>query len=168
LVPRVSWQRPLPRGTAALTEHDLIFPAKSFYDTGGVGRSISLVAISGTLTGKGIAYPNNQYSIGCYGEINECVVAYVEAIGGAQVSRMSAPARYPIVKFTAFEVVAQEELTEWNCIRTTFTIDRRQQMLLWVDEPINQTKPACKNTEQGIRKYTIEDSASWKRKFDKK
>ena len=34
-------------------------------------------------------------------------------------------------------------------------------LILTVEEPINQTKPTCKNTDTNIRKYSIEDSPAW-------
>jgi hypothetical protein len=157
-----------PRSAAAISENDIVFSSKGFYDTGGEGRQISLVAIWGTLTGPDMAYPNNHYSIGCYGDTQECLVANVQAIGGLQIGRMDAPARYPIVKFTKAEVVAREETSDFSCTRTTFTIDRTQQIALWVEEAINQTKPACKNTKPGMRKFTIEDSPQWRKIFGKK
>jgi hypothetical protein len=46
-------------------EEQLVFAPKNFYDSKGTGAS-GLVAISGTLTGKGLGYPNNTYAVSCY------------------------------------------------------------------------------------------------------
>jgi hypothetical protein len=70
---------------------------------------------------------------------------------------------YPIVKWNDYEVIAQEEPTLSGCFRVTITINRKRETLLWVEEPINQTKPSCKDADTTIRKYSIEDK-SWSRK----
>jgi hypothetical protein len=80
-----------------------VFALKNFYDIG------QAVGILGTLTGKGLAYPNNTYAVSCYGEYKACFVAYVEQIGHNQIGRMENPLAYPIVKWTEDEVIAQEE-----------------------------------------------------------
>jgi hypothetical protein len=67
------------------------------------------VGISGTLTGKDMAYPNNTYAISCIREAKACFVSYVQQIGHDQIGRMENPSAYPIVKWTEYEVVAQEE-----------------------------------------------------------
>jgi hypothetical protein len=56
----------------------------------------------------------------------------------------------------------------FGCYRVTMTIDRKREAFLWVNEPINQTKPSCKDADTTIRKYTIEDSPGWKKIFGKK
>ncbi len=35
--------------------------------------------------------------------------------------------------------------------------------MLWVEEPVNQTKPFCKDAKNETRKFTIEDSPAWKK-----
>jgi hypothetical protein len=45
----------------------------------------------------------------------------------------------------------------------TITIARTSKILLWVEEPVNQTKPFCKDAKNETRKMTIEDSPSWNR-----
>jgi hypothetical protein len=47
-------------------EDNIIFAAKSFYDSKRFGDDFGLVSISGTLTGKELAYPNNAYSVSCH------------------------------------------------------------------------------------------------------
>jgi hypothetical protein len=75
---------------------------------------------------------------------------------------MENPGDYPIVKWNDYEVIAQEEPTLSGCFRVTITINRKRETLLWVEEPINQTKPSCKDADTTIRKYSIEDSPRWK------
>jgi hypothetical protein len=119
------------------------------------------VAISGTLTGKGLAYPNNTYVVSCNKEWKACFVSFVEQIGHNQIGRMEYPYPYPIVKWNNSEIIAQEEPNLFGCFRVTITIDRPSKALLWLEEPINQTKPNCKNADTNIRKYSIEDSLAW-------
>lgn len=144
----------------------LIFAAKSFYDSKQTVRD-GYVAISGTLTGEGLGYPNNTYSIACFQDRKECVLSYVEQIGHYQIGHMEAPTVYPIEKWDAYEIVAADEPGPRRCTKVTITIERRQGTLLWVQEPINQTIPACKDSDTKIYKWTIEDSPGWKRLFGK-
>jgi hypothetical protein len=134
----------------------IIFAPKNYYD------SEQLVAISGTLTGPGMAYPNNTYSIGCYQDLKECWVTSVEAISGQQIGRMDAPYAYDIRSWTKSEVVAGYD-APFGCFKTTVTISRTTKEALWVEEPINQAKPFCKDAENKVRKFSIEDSPGWKR-----
>jgi hypothetical protein len=136
----------------------LIFAPKNFYDSKEPAGEFAAVHISGTLTGKNLGYPNNTYAVSCYGTYRACFVAYVEQIGHDQIGRMQNPAAYPIVKMNQFEVVAQEEAPLFGCYRVTITIDRKAEQLLWLEEPINQTKPNCKDADATNRKYSIEDS----------
>jgi hypothetical protein len=137
-------------------EMAIVFPEKFYYDTE------AMVAVSGTLTGQGMAYPNNTYSIGCYRDMKECWLTYVQAIGGLLIGRMDAPFAYDIRSWTANEIVAGYD-APFGCYKTTITIERASKRLLWVEEPVNQTKPFCKDAENKIRKYTIEDSPGYKR-----
>jgi hypothetical protein len=142
-------------------DNQIVFARKNFYDSKQTGMEFGLVAISGTLTGKGLGYPNNTYAVSCYDRYKACFVAFVEQIGNDQISRMQNPFDYPIVKWTEYEVIAQEEPALSGCFRVTITIDRKREALLWVEEPINQTRPNCKDADTSIRKYSIEDSPAW-------
>jgi hypothetical protein len=143
-------------------DDQIIFAPKNFYDSktvvGGLG---GFVSISGTLTGEGGRLGNNTYGVSCSKEWKACFVAYVWQIGHNQIARIE-DFSYPIVKWTEYEVVAQEEPSMFGCYRVTMTIDRKREALLWLQEPINQTKPNCKDADTTIRKYSIEDSPRWK------
>jgi hypothetical protein len=143
-------------------DNQLVFAPKNFYDSGMNGEFGS-VYISGTLTGKGLGYPNNTYAVSCYMRHKACFVAYVQQIGREQIGRMQNPADYPIVKWNDNEVVAREEPSLSGCYRVTMTIDRKLKTLLWLEEPINQTKANCRDSDTNIQKYTIEDSPQWKK-----
>lgn len=145
---------------AAGTKPDelIVFAPKNFYDTKQSGE-FGLVAISGTLTGKDLG--NNTYAVTCTKEWKACFISSVEQIGHNHIGRIQNPYSYPIVKWNDFEVIAQEEPSMFGCARVTITIDRKSEALLWLEEPINQTKPNCKNADPTIRKYSIEDSPAW-------
>jgi hypothetical protein len=65
-------------------------------------------------------------------------MTYVQAIGSQQIGRMDAPFEYAIRKWSPYEVVAGDD-GGLGCAKTTITIDRKSQQVLWVEEPINQT-----------------------------
>jgi hypothetical protein len=142
-------------------EMSIVFAAKNYYE------SPAVVTVSGTLTGEGLAYPNNTYSIACFQDRKECWMTSVQAIGGEQIGRMDAPYEYEIRKWTPEEVVAGDD-GSFGCFKTTITVERKSQEVLWVEEPVNQTQIMCKKAENKIRKYTIESSPGWKKTFGKK
>jgi len=143
-------------------DDQIVFAPKNSYDSKQSGK-FGPVAISGTLTGNGLGYPNNTYAVSCSKEWKACFIAYVEQIGHNQIGRIQNPYSYPIVKWNDYEVIAQEEPSLFGCFRVTITIDRKSEALLWLEEPINQTKPNCKNAGTNIRKFSIEDSPAWRR-----
>jgi hypothetical protein len=145
-------------------DDQIIFGEKVFYDSEAatIGGTAT-VTIAGTLTGPHLGYPNNTYNITCYRDQRQCIVASIEQIGHNQVGTMYAPLSYPIVEWSPDKIVAKYDAKLTGCYTTTITIDRRQKSALWVEEPVNQTEPFCKNTDTNINKYTIEDSPGWKR-----
>jgi hypothetical protein len=151
----------LQQGNRDTGEMSIVFAKKLYYETP------ALVIVSGTLTGEGLAYPNNTYSIACFQDRKECWATSVQAIGGQQIGRMDAPYSYDIRKWSAYEVVAGDDGT-FGCSKTTITFDRKSEQVLWVEEPVNQTQVMCAKSENKIRKYTIEDSPGWTKIFGKK
>ncbi len=139
---------------------DITFAPKAFFDND------ASVNVSGTMSGDSLAYPNNTFSIGCYKDQKLCWVTSVEQIGPKQIGRMDAPYSFAVLKWSPYEVVAVDDGST-NCFKTTITISRRSKEALWVDEPINQTQPFCKNAERGIRKRSIEDFPGWKKSQSK-
>ncbi|MFL6948620.1 MAG: hypothetical protein ACJ8FU_10535, partial [Xanthobacteraceae bacterium] len=79
-------------------EEEIVFAPKNFWDSKD-SFGDGFINVSGTLTGEGLGYKNNTYSLSCYKDRMECWVSYVEQIGPAQVGRMSAPDIYPIAKW---------------------------------------------------------------------
>jgi len=135
-------------------DNTIIFPQKLFSDLGDAS-----VSISGTLTGEDLGYPNNQYVIACFRDRQECWSNYVEQIGHNQVGRLVTPVSFRITEWNASEVVAGGDSI---CQKTTITLSRKSETALWVEEPINQTRPECKMGHTTIQKFTIEDSPGWK------
>src|SRR3954447_15363900 len=78
----------LQQGNKDTGETSIVFAKKLYYETPAV------VMVSGTLTGEGLAYPNNTYSIACFQDRKECWATSVQAIGGQQIGRMDAPYSY--------------------------------------------------------------------------
>ena len=137
-------------------EMAIMFDSKNYYD------SDVFVAVSGTLTGPDMAYPNNTHNITCYQQIKQCWSSEIEAIGDRHIGRLGPPAEYDVRSWTKNEIVAGDD-APFGCFKTTITIARNSQDVLWVEEPVNQTKPFCKDAKNETRKFTIEDSPAWKK-----
>lgn len=137
-------------------EMAIMFDKKNYYD------SDAFVAVSGTLTGPDMAYPNNTFNIACYQALKQCWSSEIEAIGDKQMGRLGPPSVYDIQLWAKNEIVAGYD-APFGCFKTTITIARLSQDVLWVEEPINQTKPSCKGAVSQIKKFTIEDSPGWKK-----
>ena len=138
-----------------LAEEEIIrFAPKAFFNN--VGDNVE---VSGTLTGVGVGYPNNTNVIFCVKERKECFVTSVEADKN-YVSRVTGPGIMPVTSWTDAEIVTQDESM---CLRTTISIGRKRGEVLWVQEPINQTKTWCAKSDTRLLKWTIEDPAYYKR-----
>jgi hypothetical protein len=141
--------------------NDIVFPKKVYSDGPG---GHAMVSVSGTLTGPGVRYTNNYYSVNCLQRENLCMVSSVDQIASRMISQMDGPWPYSIEKWGADEIVATEDPGETFCVKSTITIDRKREGLWWLIEPADLNKPACKDYDGPIRKLTIEDSPFWKRK----
>jgi|SRR5262245_45116539 len=71
----------------------IIFPMKVFYEHENDGR----VFISGTLTGPGVGYPNNTYTISCVKDEHECSISHIDQIGTNLIGRLEVAYNIPIV-----------------------------------------------------------------------
>jgi hypothetical protein len=139
-------------------DDNIVFSDKTYSDLGDES-----VGISGTLTGPGVGYPNNTYSISCYKKRGECWYNSIEQIGKNQVGRLDFVGSIPIRQWNAYEVIASDDPSALSCWKITITISRKTETALWVEEPINPTRPLCARADMQIHKYTIEDSPGWKR-----
>jgi hypothetical protein len=134
-------------------DEDIVFPIKVFVSTK------NSVAAKGTLSADWMAYKNNTYSFYCDSE--ECIVASVDQIGPKLVSSIDGPVTYIVKQWTNDGAVVAEGNN--RCSRTTITLDRKTESVLWVETPINQTDVACKNADDSVRKVTLENSLYWRR-----
>jgi hypothetical protein len=90
-------------------------------------------------------------------------VSSIGQIGARHLGRLEI-AIYPLTSWTPYEVVATDGASGlYGCLKTTITIARKTETAVWVDEPLNQTKPECLRAEGKIRKYSVEDPPFWKR-----
>ncbi|WP_296708258.1 hypothetical protein [Rhodoblastus sp.] len=144
-------------GVAHAANDDILFSGKLFFDTGEVIR------VAGTLTGDGLGYPNNSYSIICIEARKECLVTSVEQIGVMQVGRVEYPYAVPITRWTSAEVVAEEDISLVGCVRTTIFIERKSEQVRWVEEPVNQALAFCARSNGAVHRFTIEDSLGEKK-----
>jgi len=129
-----------------------------------------VVTVSGTLTGE-IEFPNNTCSIACYRDLDQCWIACVQAISETQLGPITAPFFHEISSWTANEIVATSSVSSGAfiaCYRTTIKIERLTEQVLWIEEPVNQTEPICKDSENKSRKSSIEDAPRWKNMLVKK
>jgi hypothetical protein len=141
-------------------EQQVIFAQKAYYEAA-PEMGYGFVYVAGTLTGVGVGYPNNSVAISCYKDRMECVIYSVEQIGQNQIGRLDFPTIYPVTKWDAFEVVASDP-DLLTCRKETISIVRKSQAVVWVQEPVNQSRAACKESDTRLLKWTIEDSLGWK------
>ena len=144
------------------SDQQITFDRKAFWDSTQSTGADQEVYVAGTLTGEGVGFPNNSVSITCYKDRMECVTYQVWQIGQNQIGRLDVPSIYPVTRWDAFEIVATERPSPFGCSKTTISIERRSEIVLWVQEPVNQTSTLCKDADTRILKWTIEDSPWWK------
>ncbi len=135
-------------------DDQIIFARKNFYN------SEAVVIVSGALTGSDLAYPNNYYNITCYRDRKECIISNIEQIGHNQIGDMLGAMIFPVVKWDSDDIIAEDQAglpIPIGCSKVTLTIERKQEIVLWVQEPVNQTQPLCRNSDTKINKWTIEN-----------
>jgi len=142
-------------------EGQIVFAPKAFYDsaqTTGEGQ----VYVAGTLTGDGVAYKNNTVAVTCYQDRMECLTSSVEQIGSNQVGRLDSPVTYSVIKWAPDEIVAGDSGDAPDCRKVTINIVRKTASVVWVEEPVNQSRANCKDADTRLLKWTIEDPPAWK------
>lgn len=145
--------------TAAAAPNKIIFDSKSFHDSAQSGVPVDAwVYVAGTLSGEGVAYPNNSVSITCQKDREVCEVVEVQEIGPNQIGRIASPTIFPIVKWSKSEIVATDFLDYLHCRRVIISIDRKTQVASWIEQTDPQADPVdCRNAETKRYKWTIED-----------
>jgi hypothetical protein len=133
-------------------------PTVYVFDDKRFQNSPDFVYAAGSRTGQGVSYPDNTMAIGCYRDKMECWMASVEGIGKdmCQIGRMDWPSYMPITKWTDQEIVAADEGA--LCRKTTISIDRPLQTVVFVVEPVNITSGFCAGATTAIEKSTLENS----------
>jgi hypothetical protein len=134
-------------------DQDIVFPIKIFVGT------TKYVAAKGTLSADWMAYQNNTFSFYC--DPKECIVASISQIGPKMIGTMDGPTVYTTKRWTEDDDVVAED--DASCSRITITLDRKTESVSWVETPINQTTLTCKNTDDSVRKATLEASLHWRR-----
>ena len=148
------------RKPGPLGNNNIIFGEKFYYEN----PDEDAVYVTGTMTGPGIAYPNNTVGLTCYRDRNYCSYTSVHAIGANHIARMDPPNEYDIVKWDDHEIIAENQ-SMVDCQKITITIARKSRQVAWVEEPINQTEPSCENSATTTAKYTIETAPEWNRSY---
>jgi len=134
---------------------------KNFYDSAGKPGP-EIVYVSGTLAGNGIGYKNNSAFFACYADKRECFTYSIEQIGEQQMSSLSPPVIFPIVKWNRNEVIASGSGDIKDCTRVTISISRVTQDAVWVTEPTNRHHAECENVDATVYRWHLEDSIFWK------
>ena len=124
---------------------DVIFDNKVFYDSGQTAVGDGVVSISGSLTGEGVGNKNNTVTVTCYQDRMECLAYSIAQIGPNQLGKLEVPGIFPITKWDNYEIVAVESGDTVACRKATVSIERKTETAVWVEDPINQTQPACKD-----------------------
>jgi hypothetical protein len=139
-------------------------PTVYIFDDKRFMNSPDFVYAAGTRTGQSISYPDNTWAIGCYREKMECWTASVEGIStdSCQIGRVEWPSYMPVTKWTDDVIEAADELSPALCRKTTLSIDRRFQTVVFVVEPLNVTSSLCAGASTTIDKSTLENSR-WQR-----
>ena len=152
----------LDRWSTSSGSEDMIFGIKVYYDSAETAIGDGFVTIKGTLAGDGVGYKNNSINVACYKDRGECLVSSIEQISSNQLNSLNGPSIYPITKWDAHEVIATGSADAVDCRRVTINLERETQTAVWVEEPINQSRAACKDADTKIYKWTIEDPPFWK------
>ena len=135
---------------------EYVFDTKTFQDAGG---NTPVVYVAGTRKGDGVLYPANTMQITCYKDRMVCVTNSIEGISSdtCQLGRLDTLEELPVSKWTDYEIVAAEEVGTTGCRKTTVSIARNEQAVVFVDEPVNLTSAFCRGARTSIEKSTVED-----------
>jgi len=157
-----TYKRVGPISHAKYNSQNFPFGIKVFYDSVETATGDGFVTIKGTLTGDGVSYKKKFINVACYRDRGECLVSSIEQIGSNQLSSLNGPSIYPITKWDAYEVIATGSGDTVDCRKVTINLERKTQTAVWVEQPINQSRAACKDADTKIYNWTIEDPPFWK------
>jgi hypothetical protein len=120
------------------------------------------VVVSGTLVDRSIGVANNSYTIDCYKERKECWIATFNQTDVRTISRIEPLHAIKIADWTPSKITALTDGAS-GCAKSTITIERKTKEVLWVVEPVNQSKLNCKTGDTRIRTHSLENSHGWKK-----
>ncbi len=132
-----------------------MFPIKVVNDVG------DIVGVTGTLSGKGVGYPNNTVGIFCYKSDAQCLTIVIEQIGFNHIGSVEPPGELAITAWTPTAITANSP-SDGACAQTTLNILRKTETIEWVQVPVNQTAPYCIHADTKVYKWTIEEPF-WRR-----
>ena len=138
---------------------NILFAPKAFYDN----ESLGWVYVAGTLSGPGVGYKNNTYAITCEKNRGQCLGNGIYQIGENQIGRLDSPTVYEISRWNSYEIVASDPDSPLQCSKTTISILRKSETVVWVQEPVNQASATCKDSDTALYKWTIEEP-EWNKK----
>jgi hypothetical protein len=122
------------------------------------------VSVTGTLTGDGVLYKNNTYSISCNKDRMECWVSNINQIGPKQMGMLLPPDVLAVTKWDANEVIADNAR---DCPRIIITLDRKTKTATWLQGAPSAHSDffnePCPYPDKQIHKWTIEEPL-WARK----
>jgi hypothetical protein len=140
---------------------DIVLGQKNFYDSAGKPGP-EIVYISGALTGDGIGYKNNSALFACYSDRRECLAYSIEQIGDNQMSSLSPPIIYPVIKWNRTEIIASGSGDVKDCTRITVRISRVTQDAVLLTEPTNRHRAGCEHVGATVYKWHLEDANYWR------
>ena len=140
----------------------ILFAPKAYHD------GDELVYAAGTLTGAGVPQKNNTVAVTCYKGQMECLTYSIEQIRPNQLGRLDSPTAYPVTKWGKDEIVASGAADAVNCRKDTISFVRHSQVVVWVQEPINQSAAVCKDADSRLLEWTIENPPGWKALHERK
>jgi hypothetical protein len=143
------------------TDETILFGPKRF-NVMPFGPGLEQVFVSGTLTGDGVGFPDNTYSIYCRQDSMDCWITDVVQVAPNQIGDLQVPINYAVTRWDA-DVVVVGSANLYPCRRDTISLQKRTQTVVWVQEAINQTDAQCLKSDTKLYKWTIEDSPGWKK-----
>jgi len=136
----------------------IIFSIKDFSDAG------DTVHVEGTLTGDGVGYKDNRWSITCFQSSRGCLSVRIETLG-VQVFPIGIPGSFTVRVWTPDRIVADDSAPcgakpdrvkeDWQTVTSdTWIIDRNRQTAELIEHPCLGSK---------TYHWTIEDPPFWKK-----
>lgn len=149
---------------ASVTHIDTVFPREGYYNGAGIvnpdpGHSMAFLSIRWTLPESGTGYANNPMIATCYKDETRCYIASRDPISDDQAN-LNPP---PVLTITQWPdhivdpIVATYGDNSDSCLKTTLNMYRSSDTAELIQEPINRSQTQCKDAENIIYRWTIEE-----------